>query len=152
MESLIQPASLIEFAKGGLDAFEVVFRDSQHEVYRWILRIVRNPAIAEELTIETFWRVYKSHAHYDPGRSFHAWVRRIETNVAISHVKRAPANAAELKDIAAPQIQDSAVQRDTREHIQKAFSALPVQLRVPALLSLIEETPQREIAEALGIS
>ncbi len=151
METLAQNAPLVEFARGDLDAFEALFRDSQREVYRWIVRIVRNPAVAEELTIETFWRVYKSHAHFDPNRSFQGWVRRIATNVAITYVKRAP-QYVELHDVVPPPGQDVAVQHDNREHILKAFYALPAKLRIPALLALVEETPQSEIAEALGIS
>lgn len=152
MESLLQTAFLIDFVHGDLGAFEALFRDSQHEVYRWIVGIVRNPSVAEELTIETFWRVYKSRSHFDPTRSFQAWVRRIATNVALSYLKSAPAVHEELTEVAAPPTQDSAVQRDTREQIQKAFQALPVKLRVPVLLAFIEEIPQREIAGALGIS
>jgi RNA polymerase sigma factor (sigma-70 family) len=152
MESLLQTAFLIDFVQGDLGAFEALFRDSQHEVYRWIAGIVRNPSVAEELTIETFWRVYKSRAHFDPTRSFQAWLRRIATNVALSYLKSAPAVHDELTEVAGPPTQDSAVQRDTREQIQKAFHALPVKLRVPVLPALVEDIPQREIAGALGIS
>ena len=42
------------------NAFETVFRQSQGEVYRWILRIVRDSPAAEDLTMETFWRIYRA--------------------------------------------------------------------------------------------
>ncbi len=143
---------LVQFAQGNREAFEWLFREHQREVYRWILRIVRDPAAAEELTIDAFWRVYKAHAHFDPTRSFEAWVRRIATNVAIAHLKRLPRAEMELMEVAAPVRGDAAVERDQRERIRAAVASLPVKLRVPALLALIEERPQREIAEALGIS
>lgn len=152
METQVQSSPLMAFAKGNLDAFEVLFRETQREVYRWILRIVRDAAVAEELTLEAFWRAYRAHAHFDPSRNFGAWVRRIATNVAIDHVKRAPRPTEELIDVAAPEQGDAAVQRDTREHVRKAFQALPVKLRIPALLALVEDMPQREIAEAMEIS
>jgi RNA polymerase sigma-70 factor (ECF subfamily) len=66
---------LEQFAHGDLDAFETLFRQHQGEVYGWIVRIVRDRGIAEDLTLETFWRVYRSRARFDPGRSFGAWVR-----------------------------------------------------------------------------
>jgi hypothetical protein len=50
---------LNEFRQGDLDAFETLFRLHQRAVYGWILRIVRNPAAAEDLTVETFWRIYR---------------------------------------------------------------------------------------------
>jgi RNA polymerase sigma-70 factor (ECF subfamily) len=48
---------LQRFAAGDPDAFESLFRRYQSDVYRWIVRIVRDPAAAEDLTVETFWRV-----------------------------------------------------------------------------------------------
>ena len=77
MEVLEQPAELLrDFARGDLGAFETLFREYQGEVFRWIVRIVRDPGIAEDLTIETFWRIHKAHARFDPDRSFGAWARR----------------------------------------------------------------------------
>jgi DNA-directed RNA polymerase specialized sigma24 family protein len=32
--------------------------------------IVRDPSLAEDLTTETFWRIYRAHARFDPARSF----------------------------------------------------------------------------------
>jgi RNA polymerase sigma-70 factor (ECF subfamily) len=60
---------LEQFTRGELEAFETLFRQHQGEVYRWIVRIVRNPALAEDLTIETFWRIYRGHARFNPARS-----------------------------------------------------------------------------------
>ena len=45
---------LQQFCQGDLAAFETLFRSHQAEVYRWIVRIVRDPAAAEDLTVETF--------------------------------------------------------------------------------------------------
>jgi len=55
---------LDRFRLGDLDAFESLFRLHQRAVYGWILRIVRNPAAAEDLTVETFWRIYQAHARF----------------------------------------------------------------------------------------
>src|SRR3954447_7033499 len=100
METLTDNPPLVLFAQGDRDAFEVLFREHQREVYRWILRIVRDPGAAEDLTIDAFWRVYKAHGHFDPSRSFEAWVRRIATNVAIAYLKRQPRATVELTDVA----------------------------------------------------
>ena len=45
---------LEKFRQGDQDAFEALFRLHQRAVYGWILRIVRNTAAAEDLTVETF--------------------------------------------------------------------------------------------------
>ena len=78
---------LRQFCHGDLDAFESLFRRHQSEVYGWIVRIVRDPAAAEDLTVETFWRIYRMRARFDPARNFEPWARRIATNAACDYLK-----------------------------------------------------------------
>lgn len=59
---------LERFARGDLEAFEILFRQFQSEVYGWIVRIVRDPGVVEDLTVETFRRIYRAHARFDPAR------------------------------------------------------------------------------------
>jgi len=142
---------LERFTTGDVEAFEMLFQQYQKNVYGWIIRIVRNPAAAEELTVETFWRVYRSRARFDPARSFGAWARRIATNLALDYLKSA-GNEAELSENNFRESPlDPAVRQDTRKQIQRAFNQLPPKLRLTAVLALIEEIPYEEIAEALGI-
>jgi RNA polymerase sigma factor (sigma-70 family) len=169
MERLEQtPKVLAQFAAGELDAFETLFRQFQGEVFRWIVRIVRDPAAAEDLTVETFWRIYRAHARFQPDRSFGAWARRIATNVALAHLKTgrwreeqfaeslpfesAPDRRTVNSAIADAVIGDPAIRRELRDRTQLAFSQLPARLRAVAALALIEECPHAEIAEALNIS
>jgi len=158
MELLEQrPEVLQRFAAGELEAFEALFRQFQGEVFGWIVRIVRDRTVAEDLTVETFWRIYRSHARFDPGRSFGAWARRIATNVAIDHLKTGRVFEVELGENLPAQLHhgsgsDPAILRELRERTQLAFEQLPAKLRVVATLALIEELPSGEIAEALNIS
>ena len=139
------------FAQGDLQAFEALFRQFQHDVYRCIIRIVRRPEIAEDLTVETFWRIYRAHARFDPSRSFGAWARRIATNAALDYLNRTPLEVALSEDTAAPKAADAAVQADVRRRIERAFSRLPADLQITATLALIEEEPYEEIAASLGV-
>src|SRR5437016_2865898 len=78
---------LERFASGDLEAFEALFRQHQKEVYAWIVRIVRDTGIAEDLTVETFWRIYKARSRFQPEGNFRAWARRIATNAAFDHLR-----------------------------------------------------------------
>lgn len=143
-----------QFARGDRDAFEELFRQFQGEVYRWVMRIVRDRGIAEDLTVESFWRMYRAHARFDAKKSFGAWARRIATNLALDHLRKAKHEQAMVEE-PADEIAGRAnpgVQRETRERIAAAFEGLAPKLRVVARLSLLEDVPNREIAEALGIS
>jgi RNA polymerase sigma-70 factor (ECF subfamily) len=143
---------LERFAAGDLDAFESLFRQHQCAVYRWIVRIVRDPAAAEDLTVETLWRAYKAHARFRPDGNFEAWLRRIGTNLAIDHLRTTHAYVELADDFPANPLPDSAVQNETRIAVQRALASLPARLRIVAQLGLIQEEPYRSIAESLGIS
>jgi RNA polymerase sigma factor (sigma-70 family) len=168
------------FARGEMDAFEALFRAHQADVYRWCLRIVRDRAAAEDVTMDAFHRAWRSHAHFYPGGNFAGWMRRIATNLALDHLRAAKRNvsidAPEGEGIsvgtravveaasAASQAggvmrrapdgagADPAMRREQRERIAAAFAELSPKLRVVATLALIEDVPYAEIADALGIS
>jgi RNA polymerase sigma-70 factor, ECF subfamily len=147
-----QSDALQQFCHGDLDAFEALFRRHQAEVYGWIVRIVRDPASAEELTVETFWRIYRAHARFDPARSFRPWARRIATNAALDYLKTARPETDLPNDVPSMPLQDPAISEELRRKTARAFGRLPPKLHVAAVLALIEERPYKEIAEALGIS
>ena len=150
--------ALEQFAAGDVDAFEALFRQHQSEVYRWIVRLVRNPGVAEELTVETFWRIYRHRKRFDARRPFGPWARRIATRVAVDYLKSIDyrESAGQLPE---PETRptlfsgpDPALQAEIRDRIARAFFGLPIRLRVAANLALIEERPYQEIANALDIS
>jgi RNA polymerase sigma-70 factor (ECF subfamily) len=143
---------LERFALGDREAFETLFREYQREVFGWCIRIVRDRGVAEDLTVEAFWKMYRAHARFDPKRSFGAWARRIATNLALDHLRKNRWETPLVNEAVDAKQTNPGVQRETREQIATAFSELSPKLRAVATLSLIEEVPHREIAEALGIS
>jgi len=140
------------FALGEIDAFETLVRQFQGDVYSWIVRIVRDPGIAEDLTVETLWRIHRARHQFRPDGNFGAWARRIASNLALDHLRRKrPEESLLVEPAGAPQ-PDGLLQRETREKIQQAFRRLPAKLQVAATLALVEEQPYDEIADALGTS
>ena len=143
---------LERFAQGELEAFESIFRQFQGEVFGWIIRIVRDPGIAEDLTVETFWRIYRARSRFDPTRSFGAWARRIATNTALDYLKIVRPEELLTDNQGQVTPPNPGVQRNIRDRIEQAFNELPAKLRIAARLALIEEQTYGEIAVALGIS
>jgi len=143
---------LNEFQSGEPAAFETLFRLHQHAVYGWLMRIVRNHAAAEDLTVETFWRIHQAHARFDPAYGFEGWARRIATRAALDWL-RAQRTECELPaDIPAAPTADPAISAEIRHNIALALSRLPPKLRIAATLAVIEELPGKKVAQALGIS
>jgi RNA polymerase sigma-70 factor (ECF subfamily) len=141
---------LKRFVQGDRDAFEVLFRQFEADVHRWIARIVRDSSAADDCLVEAFWRAYRGHARFDPSRSFGAWMRRIATNTARDHLKRTKPFAGwttAYNETPAPPPADG----DIGELVRRALGALPPRLQVVATLALVEELPYTEIAEALDM-
>src|SRR5215469_7658656 len=84
-------ACLAQFRRGDAEAreiaFEELFRLHQRSVRSWILRIVRDTAAADELTVETFWRIYRAADRFEPERGFEPWARRIATRAALDWLR-----------------------------------------------------------------
>ncbi|HYR74387.1 MAG TPA: sigma-70 family RNA polymerase sigma factor [Pyrinomonadaceae bacterium] len=103
---------LERFALGDPEAFEILFREFQGEVYRCTYRIVRDAATAEDLTVEAFWRIYRARARFDPSRSFGSWARRIATNLALDHLKSFRPHTSLPENLAQPWPKDPALARE----------------------------------------
>lgn len=152
LEQREKRANLLAFRQGDVDAFEALFRRHQRAVYGWILRMVRDAGTAEDLTIETFFRIHRAHARFDPERGFEPWARRIAAHAALDWMKRQRPELELTVNVAASQRSDPAVTEEIRQKTMQAFGRLAPRLRVAATLAVVEELPHKEVAEALGIS
>jgi len=150
--SNVESEVLRQFVAGDLSAFEALFRHYQATVYRWIVRIVRDVGAAEDITVETFWRIYRARERFDPARSFGAWARRIATNSAIDYLKTVRPEESLPCEPVCTDSPDFDLQQHIRQQTERAFQQLPVRFRTVAMLALIDGCPYEEIAEALDIS
>jgi len=137
-------------------AFEELFRLHQRSVYGWILRIVRNHAAAEDLTIETFWRIHRSLGSFDQSRQFEPWARKIATHAALDWLRAQRPESSKPDDffaaVPSPVAADPGVAAEIRLKVAQSLGRLPPKLRLAAILAIVEELPQKDIAEALGVS
>lgn len=141
---------LRRFVQGDPDAFEALFRQFEVEVYRWILRIVRDASAAQDVLVQAFWRAYRARARFDASRSFGAWMRAIATNAAHDHLRaeRPHTTSTTMSDCIGAQ---TTAHSGLNESVVRAFRKLPPKLQVVATLALIEERPYAEIADVLDL-
>jgi RNA polymerase sigma factor (sigma-70 family) len=138
-------------------SWEQVVREHSARVYRLAYRLTGNPQDAEDLTQETFIRVFRSLADFRPG-TFEGWLHRITTNLFLDLVRRRqrirfdplPDDTERLAGSAAGPEQ---VYVDTHldPQIQAALDALPPEFRVAVVLCDIEGLSYEEISATLGI-
>jgi RNA polymerase sigma-70 factor (ECF subfamily) len=138
--------------------WDEVVREHADRVYRLAYRLAGNRADAEDLTQETFVRVFKSLAEYQPG-TFEGWLHRITTNLFLDMVRRRqrirfdalPDDAGDrlATTEAGPEQAYDAMNLDPE--IQQALDELPADFRVAVVLCDLEQLSYEEIAATLGI-
>lgn len=74
--------------EGDLDALEALIEQYQRRLYRYLVRLVREPATAEDLFQQTWLRVAERIKSYDPHRQFENWLFTVARNLAYDHLRR----------------------------------------------------------------
>lgn len=115
----------------------------------------RGPDDRAELAQEILAQLWRAWPGYSPARPFSTWMYRIALNVAIGSLRNstrhdAPLALDEHADIADPNPADPEREQQVRA-LHRFIAALPPLERALMLLYL-DERPQREIAEVLGLS
>jgi RNA polymerase sigma factor (sigma-70 family) len=137
--------------------WEQVVRDHSARVYRLAYRLSGNAQDAEDLTQETFVRVFRSLADFSPG-TFEGWLHRITTNLFLDMVRRRqrirfdalPEDTERLPG-RAPSPEQVYADTHLDPQVQAALDALSPEFRVAVVLCDIEGLTYEEIAATLGI-
>jgi len=75
--------AIAQVRRGDPGALAVVIARYQHRLYRYLLRLAREPAAAEDLFQQTWLRVMEKIGRYDAQRNFEAWLFSVAHNLAM---------------------------------------------------------------------
>jgi RNA polymerase sigma factor (sigma-70 family) len=137
--------------------WEQVVEEHGARVYRLAYRLSGNAQDAEDLTQDTFIRVFRSLAQFTPG-TFEGWLHRITTNLFLDMVRRRqrirfdalPEDTERLRG-SSPSPEQLYEDTHLDPQIQTALDALPPEFRAAVVLCDIEGLTYEEIAATLGI-
>ncbi len=143
--------------KACLPSWDDLVRQHADRVYRLAYRLSGNQHDAEDLTQETFIRVFRSVHNYQPG-TFEGWLHRITTNLFLDMARR----RGRIRMEALPENYDRVPANDpTPEQIyhrsrldpdlQAALDALLPEFRAAVVLCDIEGLSYEEIGATLGV-
>ena len=79
---------MLAFCAGDGAAFDALFRRWAAPLLRYLERMLRDAAAAEELVQEVFLRVHGARERYQPQARFSTWLYRIATNLALNELRR----------------------------------------------------------------
>jgi len=75
------------YAQGDISAFERLYLKHKGPLYRYFLRQISDKQLAEDLYQETWSRVIRAAANYQPSAKFSTWLYRIAHNLLVDHVR-----------------------------------------------------------------
>ena len=150
----------------GADRFEAFVRAYQHMVYATALRLLGNPAEAEDVSQDVFVKAFERFNEIGESPAVGGWLRTVTRNACLNHLARYRARwqfFSELDDAAGgehwadrltgqatPETELEAAHR--QERLERALQSLPDHQRVPLVLYHFEATSYQDIAGLLGVT
>jgi RNA polymerase sigma-70 factor (ECF subfamily) len=150
------PESVAIAARQGDErALEAVYRATAAPVYTLLRRLVRRPAIAEELLQETFVDVLEHIGAFEGRCPLPAWIRSIAVNRALMYLRSPWHRSLEWLDADAGRLEglqsdDPAAARSSEPGLDRALMRLPALSRAVVWLHDVEGYTHTEIGTALG--
>jgi len=142
--------------QGDERAFSIIVRAYERPVYNYVLRLVGDRALAEDLTQESFLRVYQGLPGFSLRSRFTTWMFQVTKNRVLDELRaleRRPRSAVNIDDIAPLESLDAPFERaETITALWRAVESLNVDLKMALLLRDIVGLSYTEIADSLEIT
>ena len=162
-QSKITEAEAIERAKQGDEAaFEVLYNLHKRRVYSLCLRMVSNPAQAEDLAQEAFLQLFRKVGTFRGESAFSTWLHRMTVNVVLMHLRKKGLPLVSLEETIETdeETQKKELGADDvkltgsldRLQLQRAIDKLPPGYKTVFVLHDIEGFEHNEIAAMVGCS
>lgn len=161
-------AIMLRVAEGDESAFNFLVEKHHRAVIHFLFRMVRNQAVAEELTQEVFLRVYRARSSYRAEAKFTTWLYRIATNLAVNQARdtrhersaqtvyldAADEETGTTPDVAddEPSVEQRLVNDERLAAIRSHVMALPERQRMAVLMHKYQGMDYRQIGDVLKLS
>ena len=152
------------------DQFEAFVREFQDMVYATAVRLLGNPAEAEDVAQTVFLKAFERFGAAGPGPAAAGWLKTVATNACLNHLSRYRARwrffselgrdrgeGGEQPEFSETLASDSSPavdleRADLQGRLEEALRQLPEHQRVPLVLFHFEQTSYEDIAKTLRVS
>src|SRR6267142_1866026 len=86
--SLTEAEAIGQAKQGVAAAFEYLYQAHCRRVYSLCLRMIKNPAEAEDLTQQAFLQLFRKISTFRGESGFSTWLHRVTVNVVLMHLRR----------------------------------------------------------------
>lgn len=149
--------------KGDKGAFDLLVLKYQHKIVNLIMRYVRDPELALDISQDAFIKAYRALPRFRGDSAFYTWMYRIAVNTAKNHLaaqRRRPMDVeldlqnpeqfdlhTNLRETDTPE--GVTLSNELRETVERAIAALPEDLRTAIVLRELEGMSYEEIAQTM---
>jgi len=161
---------LSRFCQGETEAFGVLVRRYERELYGYLRRYLGDSSLAEDVFQNTFLQLYVKSGQYETGRPVRPWLYTIATHQAIDALRRNGRHQAvrldqevaepgegelrtllEMLESRGPGPLELASEQERRQRVRASVDRLPDFLRQVLVLAYYQGLKYREVADILGI-
>jgi RNA polymerase sigma-70 factor (ECF subfamily) len=150
--------------QGDAGAFERIYRLHSRRVYALCLRMVGNPAEAEDLTQDAFLQLFRKIGTFRGESAFSTWLHRLSVNVVLMKLRKKTLSETSLEESTDPEDESSGPRREIgvpdlvlsgsidRVHLERAIEQLPPGYRQVFVLHDVQGFEHNEIAGLMDCS
>jgi RNA polymerase sigma-70 factor, ECF subfamily len=156
--SLAQPdlGVLRKAQRGDERAFSLIVRAYELPVYNYVLRLVGDRSLAEDLTQEVFLRVYQGLSRFSLRSKFTTWLFQVTKNRVLDELRateRRPRATVALDDVPPLEVLDAPFERlEAIDAVWRSVENLNVDLKMALLLRDVVGMSYTEIADSLEVT
>jgi RNA polymerase sigma-70 factor, ECF subfamily len=145
-------------------AFDYLYQLHSRRVYALCLRMVSNPADAEDLTQEAFLQLFRKIGTFRGESAFSTWLHRMTVNVVLMRLRKKTLPTDSLEETLEPDSENSGPKRDVgapdlrltgavdRVNLERSIEKLPPGYRTVFVLHDVQGYEHNEIAGIMGCS
>lgn len=152
------------YAKGDNEAFDTLLNRHQSNIYSYILRLVKDEDIANDIFQETFVKAImtiKQNRYAGDGK-FAAWLTRIAHNLVIDSFRQDKAlnfvstdnedvNVLNRRELSEGTVEDFIIDSQILDDVQQLVQTLPDDQRAVVEMRYYQDLSFKEIAERTGV-
>lgn len=165
LKTLTDDQLVAHYAKGNNSAFDELLIRHQSRVFSYILHIVKNRDLAEDIFQETFVKAIMTikQGRYSENGKFVAWITRIAHNLVIDYYRQEKSentvstdedetNLLNRKDLCESNIEDEMVVEQIHNDVKRIIDALPESQREVLVMRYYRNMSFKEIADSTNVS
>ena len=149
---------------GDSTAFEFLYQLHSRRVYALCLRMVGNPADAEDLMQEAFLQLFRKIGTFRGESAFSTWLHRMTVNVVLMRLRKKSLPTDSLEETLEPEAENTGPKRDVgapdlrlsgavdRVNLERSIEKLPPGYRTVFVLHDVQGYEHNEIAGIMGCS